>query len=167
MCVSVGASIVHYLINAGIMDHIQSLSERRTVWSKDLSQQIHLQMTTFTLIKFIFAHVVQYIRTNQIHSGTAIALSKNRIKNWYKRFSPDGNNKHTINIQFDPTNLLHLLPELSMLPPVTVNFCTNPLQSKLFLWVKINFPENSSSSKFKTVHQKFEAWGKPTQKSVK
>jgi hypothetical protein len=33
MCVSVGATVVHYLINAGIVDHIKSLSERRTVWS--------------------------------------------------------------------------------------------------------------------------------------
>jgi len=30
MCLSVGATVVHYLINAAIMDHIKSLTIRKT-----------------------------------------------------------------------------------------------------------------------------------------
>jgi len=29
-CMSVGATVVHYLINAGIMDHIKSLTIKKT-----------------------------------------------------------------------------------------------------------------------------------------
>jgi hypothetical protein len=69
-----------------------------------------------------------------------------------------------INLQFDPTNLLHLLPKLSMLPPVNVNFCTNPLQYNYSYGSKLIFQNKFlQSSKLSTRYQKL---GKNQHKKV-